>query len=80
MFEAVVALVALVALVAVVAFPLNAAVIVPAEKFPDASLITIVLTVFAVAVLIHVGMEVPPLASSCPAVPAAVIPVVPAAD
>ena len=40
------------------------AVIVPAEKFPDASLITIVLIVFAVAVLIHVGTVVPPLTSS----------------
>ena len=54
-----VAVVALVALVAVVALPLNDAVIVPAEKFPDASRATIALGVLAsVAVVAEFGMLV----------------------
>ena len=56
---ALVALVADVALVAVDALPLNVAVIVPAEKLPDASLATIVLAVLAfVAVVALFGMLV----------------------
>jgi len=47
-----VAVVAVVAEVAVEAFPLKAAVIVPAEKLPDASRKTIVEAVFAVAAVI----------------------------
>jgi hypothetical protein len=47
--------VALVAVVDVVALPANAAVTVPAEKFPEPSLDTSVLTVFAVATAVPVG-------------------------
>jgi hypothetical protein len=54
-----VALVALVALVAVVALPLNAAVIVPAVKLPDASRWTIAEAVFALVAVVHVGAVVP---------------------
>ena len=51
-FVALVAVVAVVAVVADVALPDKDAVIVPAEKFPDASRATIVLAVFADAVVI----------------------------
>ena len=56
-----VAVVAVVAEVAEVAFPLKAAVIVPAVKFPEASLATMALAVFAlVAVVAEFGMLVKP--------------------
>ena len=51
---------AVVAVVAVVAFPLSAAVIVPALKLPEASRATSVLPVFAfVALEVTVNVEVP---------------------
>ena len=56
------ATVTLVAVVAVVALPLNAAVIVPALKFPEASLATIVEAVLAlVALLVTVNVDAPEL-------------------
>ena len=60
-FVAFVAVVAVVAVVAEVAFPLKAAVIVPALKLPEASRATIALAVFAlVAVVAEFGMLVNP--------------------
>ena len=60
--SATVTLVAVVAVVADVALPLNAAVIIPALKLPDASLATIVDAVFAdVALLVTVNVDIPEL-------------------
>jgi hypothetical protein len=60
-FVAFVAVVAVVADVAVDAFPFRAAVIVPAEKLPEASRATMALAVFAlVAVVAEFGMLVKP--------------------
>jgi hypothetical protein len=60
-FVAFVAVVAVVAVVAEVAFPLKAAVIVPALKLPEASRATIALAVLAfVAVVAELGMLVRP--------------------
>ena len=56
-----VAVVAVVALVAVEALPFSAAVIVPAEKFPEPSRATMALAVlFAVAVVAELGILVSP--------------------
>ena len=54
---------------AVLALPLNAAVIVPALKFPLASRFTIVEAVLALVAVIHDGAFAAPLCNSYPAVP-----------
>jgi hypothetical protein len=58
-FVAFVAVVALVAVVAVEALPLKVAVIVPAEKLPDASLATMALAVLALAAVVLLLGNIP---------------------